>query len=53
MMAYVQRAINIEENETAIKVMDIEKQGTAKATIFKLLQQEQFAEELKYFCSEK
>ena len=44
-VAYVQRALN--QHKPATFVVSIEEKEKAKATIFKLLQQEQFGEEMK------
>ena len=44
-MAYVQRALN--NHEPAKLVVSIEEREKAKATIFKLLQHEQFGEDMK------
>ncbi|XP_075243928.1 uncharacterized protein LOC142338177 [Convolutriloba macropyga] len=50
-MAYVKRALR--EKKPATKMIDIEENEDAKATIFRLLQQEQFAEETKSLKAEK
>ena len=50
-MAYVQRALN--KHKPATLVVSIEEKEKAKATIFKLLQQEQFGEEMKSLKAEK
>ena len=50
-MAYVQRALM--KKKPATKMIGIENNEDAKATIFRLLQQEQFAEELKSLKAEK
>ena len=50
-VAYVQRALN--KYKPATLVVSIEGREKAKATIFKLLQQEQFGEELKPLKAEK
>ena len=49
-MAYVQRAL---KRKPATKMIGIEENEDAKATIFRLLQQEQFAEEMKSLKAEK
>ena len=50
-MAYVQRALR--KMKPATKMIGIEENEDAKATIFRLLQQEQFAEEMKSLKAEK
>ena len=50
-VAYVQRALN--KHKPATLVVSIEEREKAKATIFKLLQQEQFGEEMKSLKAEK
>ena len=50
-MAYVQRALS--NTRPATKIIGIEEKENAKATIFKLLQQEQFTEEMKSIKVEK
>ena len=50
-VAYVQRALN--KDKPATLVVNIEEREKAKATIFKLLQQEQFGEEMKSLKTEK
>ena len=50
-VAYVQRALN--KDKPATLVVSIEEREKAKATIFKLLQQEQFGEEMKSLKAEK
>ena len=50
-VAYVQRALN--KHRPATLLVSIEERGKAKATIFKLLQQEQFGEEMKSLKAEK
>ena len=50
-MAYVQRAMR--KKKPATKMIGIEENEVAKATIFRLLQQEQFAEEMKFLKAEK
>ena len=50
-VAYVRRASN--KHKPATLVVSIEERGKAKATIFKLLQQEQFGEEMKSLKAEK
>ena len=50
-VAYVQRALN--KHKPATVVVSIEEREKAKATIFKLLQQEQFGEEMKSLKVEK
>ena len=50
-MAYVQRALN--KHKPATLVVSIEEREKAKATIFKLPQQEQFGEEKKSLKAEK
>ena len=50
-MAYVQRALN--KHKPATLVGSIEEREKANATIFKLLQQEHFGEEMKYLKAEK
>ena len=50
-VAYVQRALN--KDKPATLVVNIEEREKAKATIFKLLQQEQFGEEMKSLKAEK
>ena len=50
-VAYVQRAFN--KHKPAALVVSIEEREKAKATIFKLLQQEQFCEEMKSLKAEK
>ena len=50
-VAYVQRALN--KHKPATVVVSIEEREKAKATIFKLLQQEQFGEEMKSLKAEK
>ena len=50
-VAYVQRALN--KHKPATLVVNIEEREKAKATIFKLLQQEQFGEEMKCLKVEK
>ena len=50
-VAYVQRELN--KYKTATFVGSIEEREKAKATIFKLLQQEQFVEEMKSLKAEK
>ena len=50
-VAYVQRALN--KDKPATLVVNIEEKEKAKATIFKLLQQEQFGEEMKSLKGEK
>ena len=50
-MTYVQRALN--KHKPATVVVSIEEREKAKATIFKLLQQEQFCDELKSLKTEK
>ena len=50
-VAYVQRALNKHKKETL--VASSEEREKAKATIFKLLQQEQFGEEMKSLKAER
>ena len=50
-VAYVQGALN--KHKPATLVVSIEEREKAKATIFKLLQQEQFGEEMKSLKTEK
>ena len=50
-MAYVQRALN--KHKPATLVVSIEETEKAKATIFKLLQQEYFGEEMKSLKAEE
>ena len=50
-VAYVQRELN--KHKPALVVVSIEEREKAKATIFKLLQQEQFGEEMKFLKTEK
>ena len=50
-VAYVQRALN--KHKPATLVVSIEEREKAKATIFKLLQQEQFGKEMKSLKTEK
>ena len=50
-LAYVQRALN--KDKPATFIVSIEEREKAKATIFKLLQQEQFGEEMKSLKPEK
>ena len=50
-MAYVQRALR--KKKPATKTIGIEENEDAKAIIFRLLQQEQFAEEMKSLKAEK
>ena len=50
-VAYVQRALN--KDKPATLVVNIEEREKAKATIFKLLQQEQFGEEMKSLKAER
>ena len=50
-VAYVQRALN--KHKPATLVVSIEERKKAKATIFKLLQQEQFGEEMKSLKGER
>ena len=50
-MAYVQRALN--KHKPATLVVSIEERKKAKATISKLLQQEQFGEEMQSLKAEK
>ena len=50
-VAYVQRALN--KHRPATLIVSIEERAKAKATIFKLLQQEQFGEEMKSLKAEK
>ena len=50
-VAYVQRALN--KHKSATLVVSIEEREKAKATIFKLLQREQFGEEMKSLKAEK
>ena len=50
-VAYVQRALN--KHRPATLVVNIEEREKAKATIFKVLQQEQFGEEMKSLKAEK
>ena len=50
-VAYVQRALN--KHKTATLVVSIEERENAKATIFKLLQHEQFGEEMKSLKAER
>ena len=50
-VAYIQRELN--KHKPAPIVVGIEEREKAKATIFKLLQQEQFGEEMKSFKAEK
>ena len=50
-MAYVQRALR--KKKPATKMIGIEEKEDAKATVFRLLQQEQFAEEMKSLTAEK
>ena len=50
-VAYVQRALN--KHKPALLVVSIEEREKAKATIFKLLHQEQFGEEMKSLKAEK
>ena len=50
-MAYVQRALN--KHKPATLVVSIKEREKAKAKIFKLLQQEQFSEEMKSLKAEK
>ena len=49
-VAHVQRALN--KHKPAPLVVSIEERGKAKATIFKLQQQEQFSEEMKSLKAE-
>ena len=48
---YIQRALN--KHKLATPVVSIEEREKAKATIFKLLQQEHFGEEMKSLKAEK
>ena len=50
-VAYVQRALN--KDKPATFIVSIDERRKAKATIFKLLQQEQFGEEMKSLKAEK
>ena len=50
-VAYVHRALN--KHKSATLVVSIEEREKAKTTIFKLLQQEQFGEEMKSLKAEK
>ena len=50
-VAYVQRLLN--KRKPATLIVNIEEREKAKATIFKLLQQEQFGEEMKSLKAEK
>ena len=50
-MAYVLRALN--KHKPATLIVSIEERAKAKGTIFKLLQQEQFGEEMKSLKAEK
>ena len=50
-VAYVQRALN--KRKPATLVVSIEEKEKTKATIFELLQQEQFGEEMKSLKAEK
>ena len=50
-VAYVRRALN--KYKPATLVVGIEERENSKATIFKLLQQEQFGEEMKSLKAEK
>ena len=50
-VAYVQRALN--KHKPATLVVSIEEREKAKATIFKLLQREQFGEEMKSLKTER
>ena len=50
-VAYVQRALN--KHRPATLIVSIEERAKATATIFKLLQQEQFGEEMKSLKAEK
>ena len=50
-MANVQRALN--KHKPATLIVSIEEREKAKATIFNLLQQEQFGEEMKSLKAEK
>ena len=50
-VAYVRRAMS--KHKPATLIVSIEEREKAKATIFKLLQQEQFSEEMKSFRAEK
>ena len=50
-MAYVQRVFG--KHKPATKTLSVEESEGAQAIIFRLLQQEQFAEEIKYLKAEK
>ena len=50
-VGYIERALN--KHKPATLVVSIEEREKAKATIFTLLQQEQFGEEMKFFKAEK
>ena len=50
-VAYIQQALN--KHKPATLVISIEEREKAKATIFRLLQQEQFGEEMKSLKAEK
>ena len=50
-VSYVQQALN--KHKLATLVVSIEEREKSKATIFKLLQQEQFGEEMKSLKAEK
>ena len=50
-MAFVQRALS--KTKPATKIIGIEEKENTKATIFKLLKQDQFAEEMKSLKAEK
>ena len=50
-MAYVQRVFI--KHKPATKTLSVEEREGAQASIFRLLQQEQFAEEIKYLKAEK
>ena len=50
-VAYVRRAFS--KYKSATLIVSIGEREKAKATIFKLVQQEQFGEEMKYFKAEK
>ena len=50
-MAYVQRVFR--KHKPATKTLSVEEREGAQASIFRLLQQEQFAEEMKSLKAEK
>ena len=50
-MAYVQRAFK--KHKPATKTLSVEEREGAQASIFRLLKQEQFAEEMKSLKAEK